>query len=353
MLRLTDAGRALLADGMTRSMRGVTFTHIALGSGRRAQSGTPEGDDSRTALRNERDRLVPVGETAIAGRINLCAERMGGGSYSLTEIGLYGQHDTDPAMLVAYEALEVGDAPWTELAGGLLVMIAVTLDVVTGAGAVSVMPTLTARFEGASSFLDLTDTPATYANHARSLVLVNGAGTGVEFIKMAPGEKRYTAPGNFNYVWPFAATKARVVLQGGGGGGGGGTSHPTNLGSNGADGGQTSVSRAAQTVVAAGGRGGRKRNTGSALCTVDRRAGGNGGNGGSILRSNVVSGNGEPGRSGDLTVGEITGLSVGDVLNVVVGAPGAAGTMFRPQSENPIYASPGGPGSVLIVPVYV
>lgn len=343
MLRLTDAGRALLADGMTRSIRGVTFTHIALGSGRRTTSGTPEGDDSRTALRNERDRLVPIGETAIAGRINLCAERMGGTGYSLTEIGLYGRTGADPVVLVAYEALEVGDAPWTELASGLLVMIAVTLDVITGSGAVSVIPTLTARFEGASSFLDLTDTPATYASHARSLVLVNAAGNGVEFIKMAPGEKRYTEAGSFNYTWPFAATKARVMCYGGGGGG---ESTATSTQAPPANGGQSK----AGAIVAAGGRAGLGQIFNQLIhgfTTQELRqltvASGNGGNG-----RYVGTNYGLAGAPGALVFGELTGLSVGDVIPVVVGA-GGAGANRTSQAHA---GSDGGPGSVLIVPLY-
>ena len=98
-LRITDAGRAALADGENRGTNAVRLTKMAIGDG----SGTGgAADDGRTALRNQRAVVALGGSTMVSGRIAVCGEFQPAAAYGVTELGLLAQVGTDPEILVAY-----------------------------------------------------------------------------------------------------------------------------------------------------------------------------------------------------------------------------------------------------------
>lgn len=88
ILRLTDAGRAAIADGANIGTRAVAFTQMVLGAG----SG-PGGvnDDARTGLRDSRNSVTLSGSTTVAGRIALRADFTPTETYDVTESGLMGR----------------------------------------------------------------------------------------------------------------------------------------------------------------------------------------------------------------------------------------------------------------------
>ena len=200
---------------------------------------------------------------------------------------------------------------------------------------------------------------------------VNARGNGEwsPVVRTTPGagEQRYTAAGRYNFTWPWAATKARVVVIGGGGGGGGGApdGRPGVGGPSGSAGSPSSVTGNGVTRTARGGNAGVGGGTRVAVAHAGgvrtRQAVGNGGDGGrSVRRDNgqefSVDYNGESGFAGEVVIAELTGLSVGARLAVVVGAGGARGNPTDPgaalSTVIPGAGSPGGPGSVTIVPLY-
>ena len=165
-------------------------------------------------------------------------------------------------------------------------------------------------------------------------------------ITPSEGEQLYTAPGNYQFVWPWSATKARVVSVGGGGGGGG--SSGANLdGNRGQTGDDSSASHQAMTVTGNGGRGGIG---GSRLGLAGNRVNGAIGNGGAGGFTASQNGRGEAGMPGAADVQEISGLDAGDIINVIVGNGGPGGVGGDGFQAND--GDPGGPGSVTIVPVY-
>ena len=98
-LRITDAGRAALADGENRGTNAIRLTKMAIGDG----SG-PGGsaDDSRTALRNQRTVAALGGTTEVAGRIAVRGEFSPAAAYGVTELGLLGQVGDGAEELYAY-----------------------------------------------------------------------------------------------------------------------------------------------------------------------------------------------------------------------------------------------------------
>ena len=139
------------------------------------------------------------------------------------------------------------------------------------------------------------------------------------------------------FVWPWPeATRALIVAYGAGQGGAAGS-----LGRGGAGGDTTVRSEHGQRVTAAGGDGGL-RALGSNQNPGASTAGGNGGDG--------VEGY-QPGRSGDLVLGELTGLAVDDEIVITVGA-GGLGEVSILSGTLPPYptAEDGDPGFALIIP---
>ena len=147
------------------------------------------------------------------------------------------------------------------------------------------------------------------------------------------GEHIVTAAGTTTFAWPWATDTARVVAYGGGAGGTSGTAIE------GADGEATEVSITGQTVTADGGPTSEGTNNQNATWMTP----GNGGDGGRLGASTY----GRSGYAGACVMGELIGLSVGDVIAITVGAGGIGGPgNFGEDGED------GGPGSVLIIPVY-
>ena len=98
-LRITDAGRAALADGANRGTHAIRLTKMALGSG----SG-PGGaaDDSRTALRMARDTVALSGTSTVSGRIAVRGEFNPTEAYDVTEVAILGRVGSGAEELYAY-----------------------------------------------------------------------------------------------------------------------------------------------------------------------------------------------------------------------------------------------------------
>ena len=132
-LRLTDLGRAALADGTNRGTNAVRLTKMAIGDG----SGTGgAADDGRAALRNQRAVAALGGSTMVAGRIAVRGEFTPGAAYGVTELGLLGQVGTDPEFLAAYWT-DDGERLASTVANTRLV-IAGSLDIAPAAAEVDV-----------------------------------------------------------------------------------------------------------------------------------------------------------------------------------------------------------------------
>ena len=124
-LRLTTAGRALLADSANTGLSAVRLTHLALGSGSAAAG---SANDGRTALRTERDRVAVSGVTSVAGRVAYRGDFSPAATYSVTEAGLFGRVGSSGAVtLLAY---------WT--AGGTVLASAIAGTALTVAGVLEV-----------------------------------------------------------------------------------------------------------------------------------------------------------------------------------------------------------------------
>ena len=98
-LRLTDLGKAALADGTNRGTNAVRLTKMAIGSG---QGPGGAADDSRAALRNQRAVVAIGGSTMVSGRIAVRGEFNPAAAYGVTELGLLGRVGRNPEILVAY-----------------------------------------------------------------------------------------------------------------------------------------------------------------------------------------------------------------------------------------------------------
>ena len=132
-LRITDAGRAALADGANRGTNAIRLTKMAIGDG----SG-PGGaaDDGRTALRNQRAVAALGGTTMVSGRIAVRGEFNPTEAYGVSELGLLGRVGNGAEELYAY---------WTDggellasTVGGTRLVIAGSLDIAAAAAEVTV-----------------------------------------------------------------------------------------------------------------------------------------------------------------------------------------------------------------------
>ena len=133
-LRITDAGRAALADGANRGTHAIRLTKMALGSG----SG-PGGaaDDSRTALRMARDTVALSGTSTVSGRIAVRGEFNPTEAYDVTEVGILGRVGVGAEELYAYWT-DGGTKIAATLADTRLV-IAGSLDIAPATAEVTVM----------------------------------------------------------------------------------------------------------------------------------------------------------------------------------------------------------------------
>ena len=132
-LRLTDLGRAALADGTNRGTNAVRLTKMAIGDG---QGPGGAADDGRAALRNQRAVAALGGTTTVSGRIAVRGEFAPDAAYGVSELGLLGQVGAGAEELYAY---------WTDdgellasTVDGTRLVIAGSLDVAPAAAEVSV-----------------------------------------------------------------------------------------------------------------------------------------------------------------------------------------------------------------------
>ncbi len=132
-IRLTDAGRAAIADGDNVGIAQVTITQFALGDG----SG-PGGaaDDDRTALRSQRDINAVTGSAPADDQIAVRSDLIPSGSYAVTEAGLFARIGAGPEFLFGYWTA-AGD-PWFQVSPGVTAVAVAVLDVVNAAADVNV-----------------------------------------------------------------------------------------------------------------------------------------------------------------------------------------------------------------------
>ena len=132
-LRITDAGRAALADGDNRGTNAVRLTKMAIGDG---QGPGGSADDGRTALRNQRAVAALGGSTMVSGRIAVRGEFNPAAAYGVTELGLLGRVGDGAEELYAYWT-DDGERLASTVANTRLV-IAGSLDIAPAAAEVTV-----------------------------------------------------------------------------------------------------------------------------------------------------------------------------------------------------------------------
>lgn len=158
-LKLTDAGRAAIADGANRRTNQVTVTKMALGDG----SAAPGVDDSgRATLRNERLREAVTGSSAADARLVVQASFMGvmgEAAWEAREVGLVGRVGAGQEFLAAYGAVLLADDAIATVAPGVSTISAGVVEVVSSDAEVAVALTPGVTVAGASSFAALTDVP--------------------------------------------------------------------------------------------------------------------------------------------------------------------------------------------------
>ena len=140
--RITDAGRAALADGQNRGVREIQFASLAVGSG----SGPGgAGDDARTALRTQTDTGVLTGSTSLAGRIALQATIVATAAYDVTEVGLFARIGAAGQPFLAAYWTDGGRAVAAASGAGDTLVLAGVIDLQAAAAdvTVTVAPALT------------------------------------------------------------------------------------------------------------------------------------------------------------------------------------------------------------------
>ena len=172
-LRITNAGRAALADGTNRGTQAITLTKMLIGTG---QGPGGEADDGRAALRTLKETVALGGTTMVAGRIAVKGEFQPTEAFDVTELGLLGQVGNGAEELYAYWT-HASDVLASTIAGTRLV-IAGSLDIQPAAAEVMVTidatislgdPALSASVTAVSGRVDsLPRRPITAAAAARA-----------------------------------------------------------------------------------------------------------------------------------------------------------------------------------------
>ena len=182
MLRLTDAGRAAMMDGNNRQMNAIQLRSMQIGDG---LGPGDEMDDSRTALRSERDSEVVVGTTMVSGRLAVRASYTPADVYSVTEVGLIARIGAGGAeFLFAYFAVPAAADAVATTASGVSLIIAGVIDVTNSAAELNVTVDASITFGGPGTFVELSDVPdvITAARYARG----NNTGTAIEWGEAPP-----------------------------------------------------------------------------------------------------------------------------------------------------------------------
>lgn len=132
-LRLTNAGRAALADGANVGASAVRITHVAIGDG----SG-PGGadDDALAALRSERMREAAVGSAPVERRIAFRADYEPAAAFDVTEVGVLGNAPGEAVTLLAYWS--DGGTAIARTAAGTTTVIAAALEFTDAAADINI-----------------------------------------------------------------------------------------------------------------------------------------------------------------------------------------------------------------------
>lgn len=157
MLRLTDAGRAALADPTNRQLNNVQLRSFAIGDGTGPGG---EGDDSRTDLRSEQNREDLTGTTMVAGRLAVRASFVPTSTYSVTEAGIVARiGDAGAEFLLAYWAVDDAANALATTVSGVTLIVAGVLDITHAAAEVNVTVSADITFGGPGTLIALTDMP--------------------------------------------------------------------------------------------------------------------------------------------------------------------------------------------------
>ncbi len=175
-MRLTNAGLAAVANAANTGTQAVALTRLQAGSGKAASA------TGRVALVAPRDAAAIAGSKgALASGIAVTAEIRATAAYAVTEVGAWARAGADgDEFLFAYWS---GDAIAQVIAGNSLTL-GVAIRIAEAAAEVNVVvsPSITLG-SGVRTFLELGDTPDSYANLAGKVLAVNQAGTGIEGVE--------------------------------------------------------------------------------------------------------------------------------------------------------------------------
>ena len=136
VMRLTDRGRAAVADGSNRALRGIQIRSIAIGTG---VTGGESADDALSALRTQRASAAATGSTTVAGRIAVRASYQPTASYAVREVGVWARvGDAGSDFLFAYGAVAAGADAIAQAVSGARLIVAVVIEVGRSAAAITV-----------------------------------------------------------------------------------------------------------------------------------------------------------------------------------------------------------------------
>lgn len=131
-LRLTDAGRAAVADGANRAMRAIQIRSIEIGTGAAGVG----SDDARTALRARQATAPATGSSAVAGRIAVRGTFAASASYDVREVGIIARiGDAGDEFLFAYRAAAT---PIARAISGTTLIVGVVIEVTRSTAEITV-----------------------------------------------------------------------------------------------------------------------------------------------------------------------------------------------------------------------
>lgn len=135
-IRLTDAGRAAMADGTNRQLNAIQVRSMKIGDGH-GPGGA--GDDARTTLRSEQASGALTGTTPVSGRLAVRANFLPGADFVVSEAGLVARiGDTGAEFLFAYWTVATDTNAVAHASTGTTLILAVVIDVTSSPAEVNV-----------------------------------------------------------------------------------------------------------------------------------------------------------------------------------------------------------------------
>ena len=203
-LRLTDAGRAALADGANRQVNNVQLRAFAIGDGT-----GPGGaaDDARVALRSQQAREALTGTTAETGRLAVRATFVPTTVYSVTEAGIIARiGDAGAEFLLAYWASSAARNALATTVSGVTLVIAGVLDITRAAAEIDVDVGVNITLGGPGRLVSLSDVADVFS--AGLYLRANNTGTAAEWDEAPP-----VVEDEDSLPLPAAAVNSLYLLQ--------------------------------------------------------------------------------------------------------------------------------------------